>query len=262
MLRGSRRLIRLVVVEGGRAPSAVLTAAPTLVRVAPAASRARWAYAGVAIACAGLTALPTVEAETVGSVPAFAGLSPSLKYAVLSASAVYPKSSSLSSKDVPACRASYSDVRGFRAACDEAKRNINVKALGAHVMLAAVLDAICPPFSEAKGEVADSSVFEDLGLDAVDALVIHRFGRLVVHLERTGGERNQDSRTLFIELNDVRQRSADIVKFYAAEAAALRAPASFHASGVVVPLFSAVAGAALWPIIARAFGAGAATAKP
>lgn len=51
----------------------------------------------------------------------------------------------------------------------------------------------------------------DLGLDAVDGVVIQRIGKRLLFIKREGGH-PLSGRTLLLELNDVRARTADALR--------------------------------------------------
>ena len=75
-----------------------------------------------------------------------------------------------------------------------------LRALGTNYAVREVLDCMC-----------EGTMHLDLGLDTVDAVVIQRIGRRLLCIKREGGD-PLSGRTLFLELNDVRARTADAIR--------------------------------------------------
>jgi len=104
-------------------------------------------------------------------------------------------------------------MESFRKACAEVKSNVHLRALGTVFAVNDVLEAICPATASKVGQVEDARFFNDLCLDAVDAFVIQRVGRHIVRFDRVKSaaeEKDDNGRSLFLEINEVRQRSATV----------------------------------------------------
>lgn len=194
-------------IRGCRSPVVRLSSVIPSARVAPYGlfSRRTAAVIPGAIVVATLLGEPrSVEAaasfpETFSEVfEAFSKLDVSLKRRLVRSSIVYPKTKSLG--DEPAvAEATFDGTLGsFRAACNVINEEVELKARGTDVVVKELLDTLAQ----------NEDFFRDIGGEAVDAIVLHRFSGHVVRIQRTPVRSGKhDGRVLFIELNDVRQNA-------------------------------------------------------
>ena len=120
---------------------------------------------------------------------------------VVQASCAYPRMSSIGAEIAHVTIEYDGTACDFARAVEELRRNSELRALGTHLAVREVLEVMC-----------DGTQYLDLGLDAVDAIVIQRVGRHLVRITRSGSAAPLSGRALFLELNDVRQRSADAIR--------------------------------------------------
>jgi hypothetical protein len=129
------------------------------------------------------------------------GMDAAVQAAVVQASAVFFRTDSVG-EEVAIVTAEYDGTpAGFGAAVKTLERDPTLLALGTHLHVNDVLR-----------NMNSGSMFLDLALDSVDGIVLQRIGRHIVRINRRGGTAASVGRTLFIELNDWRQRAADVVR--------------------------------------------------
>ena len=116
-------------------------------------------------------------------------------------SSVFPRSESIRDEAALVELDYDGTAQGFSNAIDRANKNMELKALGTHLAIKELLDTM-----------RDGTTFLDLGLDMADFIVIQRLGRHILRIKRNSDNETKSGRALFIELNDVRARAADIVK--------------------------------------------------
>lgn len=114
-------------------------------------------------------------------------------------SAVFPRTASLA-KDEPEFAATFDGTEaGFHKAASDAKNSIEVRALGVHLTASDILDTLTRNFKE-------------LRLDVCDMVVIQQAGSQIIRITNGSRTPTDKSRSLFLEVNDVRFRA-----FYAAD---------------------------------------------
>ncbi len=131
------------------------------------------------------------------------GLSEEWKAIVITTSAVYPRTASVKHEKALVEEHYDGTALDFTTACARLENNVELKALGTHHTVMDILNAI---------RHSQTDLFLDLGLKEVDGIVFQRLGRRVVHIKRelSPGEVSS-GRTLFLELNDVRQHTSTIL---------------------------------------------------
>ena len=143
-----------------------------------------------------------------GTLQVLAGLDEELRKQVVLGAAVFPRSANLT--DVALVSGSYDGTAvDFALTAKMLSSDIELKALGTHLAVKEVLDVM-----------KEGTTFLDLGLDVVDFIVIQRIGRHILRITRTfrPGE-SASGRALFLELNDIRARTSELLRNFKAQGA-------------------------------------------
>ena len=132
-----------------------------------------------------------------GAAATLRNLKSTVKRQVILASAVFPKTSSLAGDALVTQK--YDGSRdSFVQALGNAARNLELRALVTHTLITEILELMADPY-----------LFTDMNLDVVDTLIIQRVGQYIVRINRQG---TKSGWSAFLELNDIRQRAADVAR--------------------------------------------------
>ena len=147
---------------------------------------------------------------------------------VIMASAVFPKTSNISVEEAAVLVEYDGSAAGFSEAVEQVRRHPELIALGSQLSVLEVLDAI-----------KEGVIFLDLSLDHVDHVIIQRTGRHILRMTREG---KPGTRSLFIELNDIRIRASEYLH-----------QAKAHAADVVFSTMWGLAAAAVFISVVNFF---------